>query len=116
MTTVYDIYAIDKHGNVSAEAHPEIGPQIAGIIIRLSPVEVRSGRAPRPVLGRSDSRYWQNYFTTYSRFGTSIRLDLKYSQRTDRKMMQEVLTGREERFGQQGQFDFRMPGRWGVTQ
>ena len=100
----FDIHAIDEKENVAPEAHREMGPQMDGFIIHLSPIKSPLRRQSRPVYGRSNGPYWSHYHVIYQEYSEPFRLDILYGVRTDKKLLEEVTAALDELFGKPERF------------
>lgn len=101
-THEFDNHQVSEDGVVAAVAHREVGPLTGGFIIRLTPDRDfdDSGRRVKPIYGRTTGPYWHHYYAVYGDFGNGrIRLDLLYSHRADKKVLEEVTSALEKTFG-----------------
>ncbi len=103
-TMEFDIHAIDDQGNVALEAHRETGPQMDGLIIRISPIKSPLRRQPRPVYGRSYGPYWRHYHAIYNEDFEPIRLDILYGVNTDKRLLEDVTAALDDLFGKPDRF------------
>ena len=89
-TMEFDIHACDDNGHVSPESHKETGPKVDGFIIRLVPLEKSYLRKPRPLSGLAEGPYWREYFSVVDNNEYAFRLEIRYGDRTDRKLLNAV--------------------------
>ena len=89
-TMEFDIHTCDDNGHVSPESHKETGPTVDGFIIRLVPLEKSYLRKPRPISGLAKGPYWREYFSVVDNNEYVFRLEIRYGDRTDEKLLNAV--------------------------
>lgn len=98
-TLEYLIHAVDADGTVCPEIHPEVGPQVDGFLIKLSPVQAHVLRDVTPRYGRANGPYWNEYHVIYEEWDLPIRLEIRYGSKVDKNLLEEIVQALDEMFG-----------------
>ncbi len=88
---VFDIHEVSEAGVVSPEAHKVTGPDVGGVIVKLTRIsKLPVNCQPQPRYGKIERWYWTQYFEMRDVW-PNRRIDLLYSKVTDRKLLTDII-------------------------
>lgn len=89
-TNVFKVHSIHKTGDISSTPHDEEGPNVDGLLLRITIHDgdrAAAADVPQEIL----RPYWRTFINTYpAGGGRYLWLSISYGHRTDKRLLQEL--------------------------